>query len=168
MINGCFRLISLSFEDLLKREITLNKSKYKKADWQYYIVNISDPQSLLNLFGHIRTYGRYVYSDSNGHTYYFRSNTFRTYYRYELLTTYLSYETGLLVEGVKSTDPAHTVDDFGAHVDFTKPNGDIVRLSLGENNLYNIGLQSSGSDDMRLLYKNIEISLVEIELKKLY
>lgn len=159
--------ISLSFEDLLKREITLNKSKYKKADWQYYIVNISDPQSLLNLFGHIRTYGRYVYSDPNGHTYYFRSNTFRTYYRYELLTTYLSYETGLLVEGVKSTDSAHTVDDFGAHVDFTKPNGDIVRLSLGENNLYNIGLQSSGSDDMRLLYKNIEISLVEIELKKL-
>lgn len=157
---------SLSFENLLKKEI--KKNSYKITDWQYYIVNISDPQTLLNIFRDIRTYGRYVYTQPNGHSYYFRSNTFRTYYRYELLTTYLSYENRLLANGVKSSSPApHTKDGFDAHIDFTKPNGDIVRLSLGDEKLYNIELQLSGTNTMTLLHHNIDISKVEIELKNM-
>lgn len=156
---------SLSFKNLLKKEIS--KNNYKKTDWQYYIVNISDPQALLNIFRDIQTYGRYVYTQPGGHAYYFRSNTFRTYYRYELLTTYLSYETRLLTNGVKSSYPSHTEDDFGAHVDFTKPNGEIVRLSLGDENLYNIEFQLSGTDTMELLHHNIDINNVETELKNM-
>ena len=156
---------SLSFENLLKKEIS--KNSYRTTDWQYYIVNISDPQTLLNIFRDIKANGRYVYTQPNGHTYYFRSNTFRTYYRYELLTTYLSYENRLLINGVKSSSPSHTEDGFGAHIDFTKPNGDIVRLSLGDGNLYNIELQLSGTNTMTLLHHNIDISKVEIELRNM-
>ncbi len=156
---------SLSFENLLKKEIS--KNSYEITDWRYYIVNIGDPKTLLDIFGYIRTYGRYVYTQPNGHAYYFRSNTFRTYYRYELLTTYLSYEKRLLVNGVKSSNPAPTADELGAHVDFTMPNGDIVRLSIGDGNLYNIGLQPLGTNTMTLLHNNIDISKVEIELRNM-
>ena len=156
---------SLSFENLLRKEIS--KNSYKITDWQYYIVNISDPQTLLKIFSDIKTYGRYVYSQPGGHTYYFRSDTFKTTNRYELLTTYLHYETRLLVSGVQSSGLGHTADELAAHVDFTKPNGDIVRLSLGDRNLYNIELQLSGTNMMSLLHHNIDISKVEIELKKM-
>ena len=156
---------SLSFENLLRKEIS--KNSYKITDWQYYIVNISDPQTLLKIFRDIKTYGRYIYTQPNGHSYYFRSNTFRTYYRYELLTTYLHYETRLLATGVQSPSLGHTADEFGAHVDFSKPNGDIVRLSLGDNELYNISLQPSGTNEMKSLHQNIDINLVESELTEL-
>lgn len=158
---------SLSFEDLLKKEISSTKSKYGKTDWQYYIVNICNPQTLLQIFRDIQTSGRYVYTQPNGHAYYFRSNTFRTYYRYELLTTYLSYETRLLMSGVQISHLANTADVLGAHVDFTIPNGDIVRLSLGYNNLYKIEFQPFGTNVMTLLHQNVDISNVEIELKNL-
>ncbi len=126
------------FEDFLKNEIATHKGNIQMIDWRYYIVNISDPQTLLDIFGYIQTNGRYLYTPNNGHSFYFRSNTLRTSYRYELLTTYLSYEKGLLQNGVKASSPASTADDQGAHVDFTLPNNDVIRLSLGNKNLYNI------------------------------
>ena len=155
---------SLSFEDFLKKDIASNKSKYSKQDWQYFIVNISDPQTLLQIFWDIRTYGRYLYSPSNEHAFFFRSDTFRTTCRYELLTTYLSYEKRLLMNGVKTSLPAHTADIDGAHVDFTMPNGDVFRLSLGNNALYNI---EQLSPVRHLIHSNIDVATVEAELRNL-
>ena len=155
---------SLSFEDFLKKDIASNKGSISKQDWRYYIVNINDPQTLLQIFWDIRTYGRYLYSPSNEHAFYFRSDTFRTIYRYELLTTYLSYEKRLLKNGVKTSRPAHTADIDGAHVDFTMPNGDVYRLSLGNNNLYNIEQVSTSH---QLIYNNIDVETVETELRNL-
>lgn len=155
---------SLSFEDFLKKDIASNKGSISKQDWRYYIVNINDPQALLQIFWDIRTYGRYLYSPSNEHAFYFRSDTFRTIYRYELLTTYLSYEKRLLKNGVKTSRPAHTADIDGAHVDFTMPNGDVYRLSLGNNNLYNIEQVSTSH---QLIHNNIDVETVETELRNL-
>lgn len=155
---------SLSFEDFLKKDIASNKGSISKQDWRYYIVNINDPQTLLQIFWDIRTYGRYLYSPSNEHAFYFRSDTFRTIYRYELLTTYLSYEKRLLKNGVKTSRPAHTADIDGAHVDFTMPNGDVYRLSLGNNNLYNIEQVSTSH---QLIHNNIDVETVETELRNL-
>lgn len=155
---------SLSFEDFLKKDIASNKGKFSKQDWQYYIVNISDPQTLLQIFWDIRTYGRYLYSPSNEHAFFFRSDTFRTTCRYELLITYLSYEKRLLMNGVRTSLPAHTADIDGAHVDFTMPNGDVFRLSLGNNSLYNI---EQLSPIRRLIHSNIDVATVEIELQNL-
>jgi len=155
---------SLSFEDFLKKDIASNKGSISKQDWRYYIVNINDPQTLLQIFWDIRTYGRYLYSPSNEHAFYFRSDTFRTIYRYELLTTYLSYEKRLLKNGVKASRPAHTADIDGAHVDFTMPNGDVYRLSLGNNNLYNIEQVSTSH---QLIHNNIDVETVETELRNL-
>ena len=155
---------SLSFDDFLKKDIASNKGKFSKQDWQYYIVNISDPQTLLQIFWDIRTYGRYLYSPSNEHAFFFRSDTFRTTCRYELLTTYLSYEKRLLMNGVKTSLPAHTADIDGAHVDFTMPNGDVFRLSLGNNALYNI---EQLSPVRHLIHSNIDVATVEAELRNL-
>lgn len=158
---------SLSFEDFLRKEISSKKRKIGKTDWRYFIVNIYDPHTLLQLFGDILPHGRYVYTEPNGHTYYFRSDTFRTYNRYEILTTYLRYETRLLQNKVKVSCLAHTADDIGAHIDFTMPNNDIIRLSLGDKNLYNISIQSFGTNITKLLYQNIDVSKVEVELKNI-
>lgn len=152
---------SLSFEDFLKKDIASNKGKFSKQDWQYNIVNINDPQTLLQIFWDIRTYGRYLYTPLNEHAFYFRSDTFRTTCRYELLTTYLSYEKRLLMDGVKTSLPAHTADVDGAHVDFTMPNGDVFRLSLGNNALYNI---EQISPIQHLIHSNIDVATVETEL----
>lgn len=158
--------VTLSFEDLMRLVISTHKSKYTIKDWQYYIVNISDPNTLLQIFGDINTYGRYVYVQPGGHTFLFRSNTFRTYYRYELLTVYLSYESRLLINGVTASSPAHTADSFGAHVIFTMGNGDKVRLSIGDNSNYNIEEQPSGNDEWVLLYQNVDVINVQSILKK--
>ena len=155
---------SISFEDFLKKDIASNKGKFSKQDWQYYIVNINDPQTLLQIFNDIRTNGRYVYSPSGEHAFYFRSDTFRTTCRYELLTTYLSYEKSLLMKGVKISFPAHTADKDGAHVDFTKPSGEVFRLSLGNKTSYNI---EQLSPVQRLIHNNINVATVETELHKL-
>ncbi len=155
---------SLSFEDFLKKDIASNKGRFNIQDWQYYIVNISDPQTLIQIFWDIRTLGRYVYSPSNEHAFYFRSDTFRTTCRYELLTMYLSYEKRLLMNGVETSGPAHTADIDGAHVDFTKPNGDVFRLSLGNNTLYNI---EQISPVRHLIHSNIDVATVEKELRHL-
>lgn len=154
--------LSLSFVDFLKKDIASNKGKFSIQDWQYYIVNINDPQALLQIFWDIRTYGRYLYSPTKEHAFFFRSDTFRTTCRYELLTTYLSYEKRLLKNGVKASPPANTADIDGAHVDFTKPNGDVFRLSLGNNSLYNI---EQLSPIRHLIHSNIDVATVEIKLQ---
>lgn len=152
----------LSFEDFLIKDIAGNKGRYGIQDWQYYIINISDPQILLRIFWGIHTHGRYLYTPSNGHAFYFRSDTFRTACRYELLITYLSYENRLLAAGVKTSFPTHTADVEGAHVDFTMPNGQVLRLSLGDENLYNI---EQLVPIKRLIHKNIDVATVEKELQ---
>lgn len=155
---------NLSFEDFLKQEIATHKSTYGKTDWQYYIVNFSDPKSLLQIFSDIHTYGRYIYTPNNNHSFYFRSDTFRTYYRYELLTIYLRYETRLLAGGVSTSNLTPTADTRGAHVDFTLPNRDVIRLSLGSPSLYNIERMSPA---YCLLFQDIDILTVEKELVNL-
>lgn len=155
---------TLTFEDFLKQDIATKKGKFSIQDWQYYIVNIKDPQTLLQIFWDIHTYGRYMYCPTGEHAFYFRSDTFRTTCRYELLTTYLSYETRLLVNNIKSSYPTHTADSDGAHVDFTMPNGYVYRLSPGDTNLYNI---EQIMPNHSLLHNNIDVATVEIELQKL-
>lgn len=157
-------LANLPFEDFLKYEIDTRKRNIQKTDWRFYIVNISDPKTLLGIFRDIQTYGRYLYTPNNDHSFYFRSNTFRTYYRYELLTTYLSYEKRLLQNGVKASSPANSADDYGAHVDFTLPNKDVFRLSLGNNRSYTIErLVPKGN----LSLFNLDVYGVEMWLKTL-
>lgn len=158
---------NLSFEDFLKQDLKSSKGKFSINDWQYYIVNIDNPQTILNIFSFVRTSSRYIYTESGGHSFYFKSDTQRTQNRYELLTTYLYHEQRLWGKGVKATGLAHTSESDGAHVDFTMPSGDTVRLSLGDKNLYNISVQSSGANAMALSNQNIDASQVEKELQKL-
>ena len=153
-----------SFEDLLREIIKTNKTKYSVSDWQYYIVNIDNPKTLINIFNFVRTNGRYVYMAPGGHAYYFRSNTFRTVYRYELLTTYLAYEKRLLTNGVTSTCLTSTADELGAHADFIMPNGNLIRLTASDGDLYNIEQQNNGTQTPILLHSNININNVETEL----
>ncbi|MDE6561710.1 MAG: DUF262 domain-containing protein [Muribaculaceae bacterium] len=158
---------SLSLEELLKQEIATNKGKYSINDWQYYIVNISSPERLLQMFWDTRTSGRYILTEPGSHVYLFRSNTFRTSIRYELLTLYLSYETSLYQEGVTSPEHGHTAHEYGAFVDFKKPNGDIVRLTATDGNLYKIEEKPADKTDMTLIHQDIAVSEVETELKAL-
>ena len=108
-----------------------------------------------------------MYTAPGGHAYYFRSNTFRTVYRYELLTTYLAYEKRLLVSGVTATCLTSTADELGAHVDFIMPNGDLIRLTASDGDLYNIEQQNNGTQTPTMLHSNININNVETELKNL-
>lgn len=159
--------IRLSFTDFLKQKLLASKGKYTITDWQYYIVNIKDPKNLLQLFWDIRTYGRYLYNEPQGHAYLFRSDTQKTANRYELLTAYLGYEKSLLQPGITTSDVAHTADPLGAHIDFTLSNGDIVRLSPGDQTFYNIEEQKNGANGFACIHQNIDVANVEIELKNL-
>ena len=154
---------SLSFEDFLKNDIKVNKGQFNKTDWQYYLVNISDPNNLLKILNEcVRTNNRYLYTENGGHTYYFRSDTQRTTIRYEVLTTYLHYETRLLCAGVTSTYLSHTAEVDGAFVDLETPNGIRLRVSLGTQDSYNIEVFSNGLHT--IICQDINILDVEKEL----
>ena len=167
LIDGWLAESMLSCEEYMEKMISAHKNQFSKYDWQYYIVNLSDANSLLDIFELVRTNSRYVYTESNGHAYYFRSDTLRTQNRYELLTTFLYYETGLLQDGVEYLALAHTADTDGAHVDFKMPNGDAVRLSPAEQTFYNIALRPNGTDAWVDMHKGLSVSEVESELKRL-
>ncbi len=157
---------SLSPEDLLKKIISSKKGLIPKCDWRYYIVNISEPQTLLEIFGFIRTNGRYVCTKPGEHPYYFRSNTFRTENKFEMLTTYLYFEKRLLMSGVKREKLSHTAEVLGAYADFRMPNDQIIRLSLASGDLYKIELVNPGLPTT-ILHDKLNIENVEIELQKL-
>ncbi len=157
---------SFSIEELLSQEIAANKGGISISDWRYFIVNINNPENLVKLFGHTRTSGRYVYSTASGQAYIFKSNTFRTANRFELLTCYLAYEPSVLAEGVSVGEPAHTSDPDGAHVDFTLPGGNQIRLTAKENGLYDIS-QLSGYPILPHTLTGKSLKDVESELKTL-
>ncbi len=151
-------------QELLTKEIAANKDAI--SDWRYYIVNIKDPENLVKLFSYTKTSGRYVYTTASGLSFIFKSNTFRTANRFELLTCYLAYEPSVLAEGVSAGDPAHTSDPNGAHIDFTLPGGDQIRLSAKEDGRYAIS-QICGHSILNAPIEGIHLNEVESELKSL-
>jgi hypothetical protein len=158
---------ALTFDALLRQVIGSHKGAFTISDWRFYIVNISEPDTLLKIFRDVQTYGRYVYVEPGGHAYLFRSNTLRTACRYELVTTYLSYETSLHRPGVKSARLAHTAEESGACVDFTVDGGDVIRLSAASGDLYDISRQSAGTETWQQLSAGLGIADVETRLRGL-
>lgn len=153
---------TLTFREFLEDNIRLKKGSFSKTEWKYYLVNISDPNTLLEILNNcVRTNNRYFYTDNNGHAYYFRSDTQRTTIRYEVLTTFLHYETRLHCADVTSTYLSHTAEALGAYVEFKTPNANI-RLSLGIEGKYNIEDHSNG--EISTICQNIDILDVETEL----
>lgn len=156
---------TMTFEEFLRSDISLKKGSFNKKEWTYYLVNISKPNTLLEILNNcVRTNNRYLYTENGGHAYYFRSDTQRTTIRYEILTTYLHYETQLLCTGVRSTYLSHTAEIEGAYVDFETAEGVKIRLSLGVDDKYNIEDYSNGVGST--VCQNIDILDVEKELIK--
>lgn len=161
---------AFSFAEILKHIIATRKSRFTKTDWQYYVVNISEPENLSWLFYTVKSFSRYVYSKPGGHTYYFRSDTQKTTNRYELLTTYLRFEQKRLLTAQIEDVPelTHTADEQGAYVEFKLANtGDIIRLSVANDDLYDISIQKSGSPVMTPHRQDIGVYDVEQELQQL-
>lgn len=154
---------SMTFKEFLQNDISLKKVNFKKTDWEFYLINISDSCTLLEILNNrVRTNNRYIYTENGGHTYYFRSDTQRTTIRYEILTTYLHYEKRLHCTGVKSTYLSHTAEMEGAYVDFETSAGIKLRLSLGTDDKYNIEDHSNGVGST--ICQNLDIINVEKEL----
>lgn len=156
---------SWTFEAFLKNELSSRKAKFNIHDWQYYIVNISDPQTLLDIFNKVKTNGRYVFTEPGNHAFYFRSDTQRTSIRYELITTYLYFETQPRCHGIEAVELSDTVN--GAYVDFKNAAGDIYRISLADGGKYNIEYQLVGSAVFSTLQADIDVASLETELKNL-
>lgn len=154
---------TMTFKEFLQNDISLKKGNFNKTDWKFYIINISNPCTLLEILNNrVRTNNRYIYTENGGHAYYFRSDTQRTTIRYEILTTYLHYETRLHCSGVKSTNLSHTAEREGAYVDFETSAGIKLRLSLGTDDKYNIEDHSNGVGST--ICQDLDIMNVEKEL----
>ena len=90
--------------------------------------------------------------------------------RYELLTTYLRFEQKRLLTAQIEDVPelTHTADEQGAYVEFKLANtGDIIRLSVANDDLYDISIQKSGSPVMTPHRQDIGVYDVEQELQQL-
>lgn len=150
------------FDAFLRDYIDKEKVNINKSDWRYFIVNIKDPQTLLDIFARIGTTTRYIYIENSGHAFFFKSKTMKTANRYELLTTYLAYEKRLYQNGVSLSKLSHTAESDGAYVELKNSVGDSYRLSLDSGNLYI--LEQTDSSGNKTQKSGLDVSSVESEL----
>lgn len=156
---------SLPFVDFLAQYVNSKSPSISNTDWRFFVVNLQ-PDSLFNIFNEVGTNDRYIFTEPNGHSYYFRSNTMRTSIRYELLTMYLYFETSLHYKGVNRVCVKPTSDADGALAEFKNADNHTVRLKVGTGALYDIECIHANSQKKSVV-KDLDINLVCRGMKRL-
>lgn len=156
---------SLPFVDFLAQYVNINSPSISNTDWRFFVVNLQ-PDLLFNILKEVGTNDRYIFTEPNGHSYYFRSNTMRTSIRYELLTMYLYFETSLHYKGVNRVCVKPTSDANGALAEFKNADNHTVRLKVGTGALYDIECIHANSQKKSVV-KDLDINLVCRGMKRL-